>query len=603
MPPRDTTLLSHDGEPATIGPDAGVRFDIREIPFSRRGSWLNLSPVIAAHTTTGDRAPRLAPQRLPRGPRAAAGGRWCAGGHHVVRGSRDLPLGVGGRVRRGGLRGPRRHPPARHRAGPASHGCRERPHPVQRCLTSSWTRVDSALVFTVYETGRRYRVSVLSGAWAVEGCESLGASTRSVLLGSDGASLGGRDSRGDLAAEHALLHLDVRRGRGRQCGRLRLLPRGHRLLARPEHPGSGPRRVRAVVGDGRAKRFRHPRVRADVEALDGQGVELGPLLQRPGACSWSHRRGRSTSSWRPSTTRTSPAPCRTRSPIPRFCTTTSSRRSTGGRYGGSGPPRPAISTVERARADPRRPGPMEPVLARLAPASRARAAVLPARQRQRLGQRDDLRRRPRHRVARPRRLPGAPARRPGRPRPTSSAARSTGWRESGDLLVRALLDQLWTGTTSSRSAPCPAARAPQQACSTCCPSFSATGFRSTSAIGHGGSARRTTSPRTASPPSRCPQRTTRPTATGAARSGHRPQPSSRTACDAAGSSPSPTRSAPVSASCANAPASPRTSTPVPVRASGPRLHVDRCGLPPLGRGSRPPNELTAGVQKRHRSGS
>ena len=32
-----------------------VTFDIREVPFSRRGCWLNLSPVVAPHRTS-DRA-------------------------------------------------------------------------------------------------------------------------------------------------------------------------------------------------------------------------------------------------------------------------------------------------------------------------------------------------------------------------------------------------------------------------------------------------------------------------------------------------------------------------------------------------------------------
>src|SRR5690606_12572807 len=30
------------------------RFDIRDIPFSRRGSWLNLSPVVGLHRTARD---------------------------------------------------------------------------------------------------------------------------------------------------------------------------------------------------------------------------------------------------------------------------------------------------------------------------------------------------------------------------------------------------------------------------------------------------------------------------------------------------------------------------------------------------------------------
>ena len=58
-----------------------------------------------------------------------------------------------------------------------------------------------------------------------------------------------------------------------------------------------------------------------------------------------------------------------------------------------------------------------------------------------------------------------------------------------------------------------------------------------------------------------PHRTTRPTATGAARSGPPPPSSSRTACAAPGTPTSPTRSAAGSARCARSPASPRTSTP------------------------------------------
>src|SRR3954452_2737408 len=31
-----------------------LRFDVREIPFSRRGSWLDISPVVALHTVRDD---------------------------------------------------------------------------------------------------------------------------------------------------------------------------------------------------------------------------------------------------------------------------------------------------------------------------------------------------------------------------------------------------------------------------------------------------------------------------------------------------------------------------------------------------------------------
>src|SRR5690606_37295606 len=47
--------------------------------------------------------------------------------------------------------------------------------------------IDGAAVFTSYETGRRYRVTVLAGAHSVSGSEVLGRADRSVLLGGDGA--------------------------------------------------------------------------------------------------------------------------------------------------------------------------------------------------------------------------------------------------------------------------------------------------------------------------------------------------------------------------------------------------------------------------------
>ncbi len=38
--------MDHPGAPASL------TFDLREIPFSTRGSWLDLSPVTALHTTS-----------------------------------------------------------------------------------------------------------------------------------------------------------------------------------------------------------------------------------------------------------------------------------------------------------------------------------------------------------------------------------------------------------------------------------------------------------------------------------------------------------------------------------------------------------------------
>ena len=66
---------------------------------------------------------------------------------------------------------------------------------------------------------------------------------------------------------------------------------------------------------------------------------------------------------------------------------------------------------------------------------------------------------------------------------------------------------------------------------------------------------------------------------------------------------SPTRSAPGSARCARSPASPRTSTPVPARACATAPTPGPPRLPPPRRGPRPANELTAGSRSGTRPGS
>ena len=80
-----------------------------------------------------------------------------------------------------------------------------------------------------------------------------------------------------------------------------------------------------MVRDRPPGRLPHPARRADVQALDGQGLELGPLLQRPRPGRRATRTSPGTSSARRSTTRTRPARCPTRSPTPRCSTTSSSR--------------------------------------------------------------------------------------------------------------------------------------------------------------------------------------------------------------------------------------------------------------------------------------
>ena len=253
-------------------------------------------------------------------------------------------------------------------------------------------------------------------------------------------------------------------------------------------------------------------------------MELGPLLQRPRP---GRRRARSwpgTSSSCPSTTRTRPARCPTRSPTPRSSTTSSSRPSTAGPCGHLRRRLPRdldraelASVYEQARAAGRTSG----STARRAPG--AAAAALPARQRQRLGQRHHLR--PRTRRRRP----------PTSPRSSScSCANSPTWpRELGPRRRRGRVDagrrpdaRGACSTSCGRATGSPPA-APASgdtwtqlaACSTSCPSCSATDLPADIARRAGRRHRGPPDRRTAWPPSCPPRRTTSPTATGAARSG------------------------------------------------------------------------------------
>ena len=187
MPRHHTTLLSHDGEPVDPRTLGEVHFDIREIPFSRRGSWLNLSPVIAAHTTT-DTVHLISHRNgfhgvlrlLPVRDGAPVDTRWSADPATFRWVSEDegtVEAAFAGedaiRLRGNGL-------------GLRVTDAASELTPFSGAYLFK-DASDDALVFTSYETGLRYRITLLSGAYAIDGCEVLGAATRSVLLGSDGA--------------------------------------------------------------------------------------------------------------------------------------------------------------------------------------------------------------------------------------------------------------------------------------------------------------------------------------------------------------------------------------------------------------------------------
>ncbi|MGP4047768.1 amylo-alpha-1,6-glucosidase [Streptomyces sp. 2A115] len=166
---------------------SGPAFSIRDIPFSTYGSWFDISPVVAEKTyaedlhlvshqngmhavlcfvpldtATGDRAENLVeatPSRLG----------WTGAGGRI-----DLAYETPDTVR---LRG---------------DGLNLRVAAAAKTLTpfsgSYFFRdpVDGAYMFTSYETGRRYRITVLSGTVAdSSGTEALGSGDRRVTVTAD----------------------------------------------------------------------------------------------------------------------------------------------------------------------------------------------------------------------------------------------------------------------------------------------------------------------------------------------------------------------------------------------------------------------------------
>src|SRR3954464_14424085 len=163
------------------------RFDVREIPFSRRGSWLDISPVVALHTVRDDlhlvthqtgmhAVLRLVPERsgarLPLEFEASPSGRaWAGGGTHVIRAAFD------------GLDTVRI----------AGEGAELRIADAAEVLTPFTGTylftdpIDGSAVFTSYESGRRYRVTALRGELRIEGSEALGEGVRAVVVSAAGA--------------------------------------------------------------------------------------------------------------------------------------------------------------------------------------------------------------------------------------------------------------------------------------------------------------------------------------------------------------------------------------------------------------------------------
>jgi len=159
-------------------------FDINYIPFSYRGSWLNLSPIVGQHRRSAElhlvshrteltAVLALVPTQDARPTPAerhatAASLRWVTA-DSSVEAVFDTTTGL--RLRGQGL-------------GMTFRAT----EPTLTPFTGTYLfrdPVDQMWTFTSYETGRRYRVTVLAGVATAEGVEALGESIREVRVGPD----------------------------------------------------------------------------------------------------------------------------------------------------------------------------------------------------------------------------------------------------------------------------------------------------------------------------------------------------------------------------------------------------------------------------------
>ncbi len=163
-------------------------FSIREIPFSYHGSWFDISPVIAenrcaedlhlvSHQTGLHPVLRLVPIRGDARVKTqvvatASELRWVHDAGFIAL-AYERPDTIRLRSEALGLRVIAAEPTLTPFRGPYLYR----------------DPVDGSHVFTLYETGRRYRITVLSGPPAsVLGAQALGTAERGLVLASEGAA-------------------------------------------------------------------------------------------------------------------------------------------------------------------------------------------------------------------------------------------------------------------------------------------------------------------------------------------------------------------------------------------------------------------------------
>src|SRR5689334_8960933 len=159
-------------------------FAVQDIPFSYAGSWFGISPVVAektvaehlhlvSHQTGLHAVLRLVPVRGGATVDTAITATPAALSWSHAAGRIDLAYETPDTVR---LRG--------HGVGMSIHAA----HPTLTPFSGTYfyrDPVDGAYVFTDYGTGRRYRITVLTGTATATGEEALGTAERGVTLDAD----------------------------------------------------------------------------------------------------------------------------------------------------------------------------------------------------------------------------------------------------------------------------------------------------------------------------------------------------------------------------------------------------------------------------------
>jgi len=187
-----------DAVAAPTASDDDARFDVRSIPFSRRGSWLDLSPVVALHRTepdvhlvshtTGMHAVlRLVPVRGDAPADVATHGSPPALTWESPDGRIEAVFETTDAIRFRGRGLGMRFAEAADELTP---------------FTGTYLYVDpidGAPVYTSYETGRRYRLTAITGVLHVAGAEALGEADRWVQI--SGAADAGEAAEWELVVE------------------------------------------------------------------------------------------------------------------------------------------------------------------------------------------------------------------------------------------------------------------------------------------------------------------------------------------------------------------------------------------------------------------